>query len=158
MKNAKRIFAVTIRGAMIAAVLCGLAAGTVYAQAAPEPAPHMSHGQDKDPHPGPETKDEQVIRLSDAFPGLEAAAGHVFRARQIELPPGGRTGIMKHAGRPSITHVTAGEVLEIREGAPASIAHKAGDTVLARADVTHAWENAGNVPAMLLIVEITPDP
>ncbi len=140
MTNRMTIGPLTMRRVWIAALTSGLAVFAASAQAVPE------------------IRNEQVIRLADAFPELDAAKGHTFRARQIELPPGSRTEVMAHAGRPSITYVTGGSVSELREGAPSPVAHETGAAILARADVTHAWENVSALPASLLIVEILPNP
>lgn len=168
-----------ITTALIGMVLALVAVGSfatmrAFAQSAHDPAHGHTHGPTSGPASGsasgsalaPENdpgdgaglviKDEALIRLADAFPDLDAAAGYTFRARQVVLSPGARTALVSHAGRPSITYVTAGDVQEIRPGMAGPIARKTGDAILARADVTHAFENTGAVPAMLLIVDIVP--
>lgn len=108
------------------------------------------------PAPAPVVRVEKSIPLSEAFPENPAAAGHVFRARQIELPPGARTEMINHAGRPAITYVTQGAVREHRVGAAAPIAHGVGAATFDRGTVQHFWENAGSETAILLIVETAP--
>ncbi|MBI1250573.1 MAG: hypothetical protein GC189_03780 [Alphaproteobacteria bacterium] len=107
------------------------------------------------PAPAPVVRVEKSISLGEAFPENPAAAGYVFRARQIELPPGARTEMINHAGRPAITYVTRGAVREHRVGA-APIAHAVGAATFDRGVVQHFWENAGSEPATLLIVETVP--
>lgn len=106
--------------------------------------------------PAPVARVEKIIPLSEAFPDNPAAAAHTFRARQLVLRPGARTEEINHAGRPSITYVTRGAVLEHRRGVVAPIAHTVGAATLDRGTVTHFWENAGAEDAELLVVEVAP--
>ncbi len=101
---------------------------------------------------------EHVIDLGAAFPDVDAAADYTFRARLLRLAPGARTERIDHDGHPAITHVTEGEVLEHRDGAAAPLRRAIGDTTFDRASVAHYWENPGDAPAELLVVDVIPDP
>ena len=83
---------------------------------------------------------------------IDTVAGRKLRARLVTIDPGGNLAVHNHAGRPTLEYVVQGEVMEIRNGV--AIPHKEGDVVVATHDVTHAWENRGSVPAVLLPVDV----
>lgn len=106
--------------------------------------------------PGVTVRVEHEIALADAFPDNAVARNYIFRARQIDLAPGARSEMINHAGRPAITYVTQGSVLEFRTGEAEPIRREVGAATMDRAAISHYWENAGQTPAVLLIVEVAP--
>jgi quercetin dioxygenase-like cupin family protein len=105
----------------------------------------------------PREYDHQVIVMTDAFPKLEASAGRAFIAHKIALPPGARTPLADRAGRPAITYVIQGEVLEHRVGSAEPIRRELYAAIMGKGGVKHYWENASNAPAELLEVELASD-
>lgn len=99
--------------------------------------------------------DQKEIRIADAFPNLEPGRNSVFRARKILLAPGAETEVWSHEGRPGITFVATGEVLEHRAG-ERPLMHAAGDYTLDTKATVHSWSNPGSQPAVLLIVDLIP--
>lgn len=105
---------------------------------------------------GPVVLDDKSIPLAEAFESVEAAQGRVFRTRKIELPPGATTEMESRAGRPAIVHVVQGLVLERRMGEDRPRELQVSDTVFAGKDVTHAFENRSDRPAVLIVSEVLP--
>ena len=103
----------------------------------------------------PQILDARAIDLGKAFPSNPAAAGQIFRARKISLPPGARTEELSGAARPAIYYVTAGEVVERRNNAPPArrALHSAGVAV---SNMPLVIENASSAPAEILLVDISP--
>lgn len=141
---------------MLAAFGASMVAGAVVAAQAdagapPETAVESSPAPDG---PQPQLVDSRIIELGEAYPDNDAAAGRLFRARKIALAPGARTEELSGAERPAIYYVTAGEIVERRNGAaPAKRAlHAAG---VASAGMPLIIENASAEPAEILLVDLT---
>jgi quercetin dioxygenase-like cupin family protein len=105
----------------------------------------------------PRVLDHKTITIADAYPAIVAGQQHALHARKIELAPGARTEMIDRTGRPAITYVTRGEVLEHRDGSAEPIRHTLRAATMDKGGVRHYWENASNAPAELLVVELTQD-
>ncbi len=146
---------------LIIAALAGLLALSAVALAQPRgpsaavPAP-VALAPVSAPVPQPLVLDTKTIPLGDAFTSLPAAKDRTFRMRKIELAPGARLPMQAHGDRPAIIYIAQGVVLEHRDGEAKAIERQTGDRVLATAEITHSWENAGTRPATLLVTEILP--
>ena len=103
---------------------------------------------------GPHVLKEASIAIADAFPDLAAGQNRIFRTQILELAPGARTPLLSHQGRPAITYITAGAVVEHRDGLAEPIPHALYAATLDRAGTSHYWENVGAEPARLLIVDL----
>lgn len=79
-------------------------------------------------------------------------AGYQLRARAATIQPGGHLAVHTHQGRPTQEYVAQGTVVEVRNGQ--RFEHKAGTMVQAGNGVTHWWENHGNVPVVLVPVDV----
>jgi quercetin dioxygenase-like cupin family protein len=104
----------------------------------------------------PQVIDHKTIAIAEAFPDLAAGKDRVLHARKIELAPGARTALFDRKGRPAITYVTKGEVVEHREGA-APIQHGLHAATMDKGSTRHYWENVSAAPAELLVVELSTD-
>lgn len=104
----------------------------------------------------PAVTEDLRIDLASAFPDVQAARDHDFRARKIELAPGQRTELVNHAGRPSITYVISGVAAEHRTGAGEPLTHGPGAATMDRGGISHYWENRSGEPLVLLIVGVSP--
>jgi quercetin dioxygenase-like cupin family protein len=83
---------------------------------------------------------------------IEDISGRRLRARLVTIEPGGYVAAHSHTGRPTLEYVVQGNVIEIRNGV--EIPHGPGDVVEATNNVSHWWENRGNVPVVLLPIDV----
>ena len=121
---------------LVVAVSAGL--GTLPAQ---QPPPAENKGVTTKPH--------GVIALG---PEIEGMAGRQLRSRWTTVAPGGTIGNHSHKDRPAIEYVLEGKFTEYRNGVMRELGP--GDYVVADKDTTHAWENKGITPVVLLPVDI----
>lgn len=91
--------------------------------------------------------------LGDIFP-LAEADQRFYRGRKITVAPGGIVPIHSHKGRPAITFVAEGEIVEYRSDADGPIAHSKGGTTFDKGGVAQWWENKSDAAAILLVVDI----
>lgn len=80
----------------------------------------------------------------------------VLRARELTIAPGGIIAVHEHERRPGVAYMLEGEMVEHRNDRDAPVLRSAGDAAFERSGVTHWWENAGDVPARALVVDIVP--
>jgi quercetin dioxygenase-like cupin family protein len=78
--------------------------------------------------------------------------GLALRLRINTIAPGGSTGLHDHKEKPSIVYVVQGNVVEYRDGTTRDLAQ--GDVISQGRDHSHAIENRGNSPAVLLESEV----
>lgn len=104
----------------------------------------------------PRVSQHETIAIAEAFPELIAGKDRTLHARKLELPPGARTALIDRTGRPAITYVTRGEVLEHREGLAQPIRRSVRTATMDKGGVRHYWENANAEPAEILVVELAP--
>jgi quercetin dioxygenase-like cupin family protein len=90
-----------------------------------------------------------VIDLGAEFPGME---GRVLRLRMNTIAPRGSTGLHDHKDKPSIVYVVQGAVIEHRDGKTKDL--KVGDVISQGKDDSHALENRGSAPAVLVEAEV----
>lgn len=98
---------------------------------------------------GVTSKPLSVVDLGPEFTGME---GHVLRLRINTIAPGGSTGYHGHKDKPSIVYVVQGDVVEYRDGKTRELAQ--GAVVSQGKDHSHALENRGTSPAVLLESEV----
>ena len=79
-------------------------------------------------------------------------AGRLLRARAVTIEPGGHTAAHTHVNRPTLEYVQQGNVIEIRNGV--EVPHAAGEIVPAGNGVSHYWVNRGNVPVVLIPIDV----
>lgn len=80
-----------------------------------------------------------------------------LRMRHFTIEPGGRVPIHSHGDRPSILYFISGEAIEHNSLCAVPIVHKAGESAAEfGADVVHWWANEGDVPAVLVSVDVIP--
>jgi len=78
--------------------------------------------------------------------------GLALRLRINTIAPGGSTGLHDHKEKPSIVYVVQGNVVEYRDGTTRDLTQ--GDVISQGKDNSHAIENRGNSPAVLLESEV----
>lgn len=85
-----------------------------------------------------------------------AIPGRQFRLRQLDVKPGGVVPWHSHGNRPAMIYIVSGEIVEYASNCAAPIVHKAGDVASEKAGTSHWWQNTGNVPAVLISVDLFP--
>lgn len=98
---------------------------------------------------GVSSKPLGMVDLGTEFPGMEGLA---LRLRINTIAPGGSTGLHDHKEKPSIVYVVQGNVVEYRDGTTRDLTQ--GDVISQGKDNSHAIENRGNSPAVLLESEV----
>jgi quercetin dioxygenase-like cupin family protein len=94
-----------------------------------------------------------TMALDGEFDGLE---GHVLRAREVTVLPGGQVAVHQHTSRPGVAYVLEGEAVEHRQGLEDPIAHSKGSTAFEKTGTIHWWENESQEVVRVLVVDIVP--
>lgn len=147
-----------LRGlALGAAVLAlGVAAKAAFAGECPADK-RVADGQGQKPGPGMPSGVTDVVRAStDLSKEPLGVKGRQFRLRQLEMQPGGIVPWHSHNDRPAMIYIVSGEVVEYASNCAVPITHKAGDVSPEKSGVSHWWKNTGNVPAVLISVDLFP--
>jgi quercetin dioxygenase-like cupin family protein len=98
-----------------------------------------------------------VVRATTDLAKEPAAVnGRQFRLRQLDVKPGGIVPWHSHDNRPAMIYIVSGEIVEYASNCTVPIVHKPGDVASERAGTSHWWQNTGNVPAVLISVDLFP--
>lgn len=92
---------------------------------------------------------DMVVTMTDLAKEPVAIQGRQFRARKLEIQPGGIVPWHSHADRPAILLIASGEVTEYASTCKTPIVHKAGDITAERAPTSHWWKNTGSQPVVI---------
>ncbi len=107
-----------------------------------------------------DTTGVEAIRALGAIPlagEFDAAPdGHVLRARELVIAPGGVVGVHAHTGRPGVAYILEGELLEHRSDEDEPVLRQAGDASFEYSGLLHWWHNNGETTARALVVDIVP--
>jgi quercetin dioxygenase-like cupin family protein len=105
-----------------------------------------------------ETKGVSVdsIDLLALAPQVPELKGYALRIRKIILEPGAVIAHHNHANRPIAVYVVSGEFTEVRDDTP-EITRRPGDQWTEGADVAHWGANRGQVPNVLIAVDVVPE-
>ncbi len=91
---------------------------------------------------------KDVLGVAPQIPELK---GYALRIRKITLEPGAVIAHHSHANRPVTAYVVSGEFTEVRDdGGP-------GEQWVEGADVVHWNANRGQVPTVVIVVDIVPE-
>jgi quercetin dioxygenase-like cupin family protein len=107
------------------------------------------------PAPIRETKGVEISHVEslDLSPWAHDTKGRQLRIRKLVFQPGGVVGLHSHDDRPDASYLVQGELTEYREGG--YVKRRPGDTVhTAGKNVTHWVANEGNMPAVLIVVDV----
>ena len=80
--------------------------------------------------------------------------GRHFRARRLDIAPGGIVPWHSHGDRPAMILVTEGEIFEYASTCTTPILHKAGDVAAERGQTAHWWKNEGKVPVVIYAFDL----
>ena len=105
-------------------------------------------------HPtAPNAVTDDVVGSIDLGPQI-GVAGRDLRLRRLVVQPGGIVPFHSHDGRPALIITVSGEITEHRSTCAVPIVHRAGEVSRETAEVSHYWQNHGNVPAILLSADV----
>ncbi|MEM9321142.1 MAG: cupin domain-containing protein [Pseudomonadota bacterium] len=80
-----------------------------------------------------------------------------MRLRHFTIEPGGRVPVHSHGDRPSILYFVSGEATEHNAYCAEPIVHKPGESAAEFGPgIVHWWSNEGDVPVVLISVDIVP--
>jgi quercetin dioxygenase-like cupin family protein len=78
----------------------------------------------------------------------------LFRARRLDIKPGGIVPWHSHDNRPAMIYIVQGTVTEYASTCAVPIVHRAGDISPERLGTSHWWQNTGKETAVLISVDI----
>lgn len=98
-----------------------------------------------------------VVREEVELDGWRETPPLRMRMRHFTIEPGGQVPLHSHGDRPSILYFISGEATEHSSLCAVPIVHKAGESAGEfGADIVHWWANEGDVPAVLVSVDLIP--
>ena len=89
-------------------------------------------------------------------PQIPEMAGYALRIRQITMEPGAVVAHHTHAERPIAVYVISGEFTEVPDDGPA-ITRGPGTQWVEGAEMMHWGANRGQVPTVLIAVDVVPE-
>ena len=89
-------------------------------------------------------------------PQIPEMAGYALRIRQITMEPGAVVAHHTHAERPIAVYVISGEFTEVPDDGPA-ITRGPGSQWVEGAEMMHWGANRGEVPTVLIAVDVVPE-
>lgn len=133
----------------VAAALLGAAASLVQAGECPADQRRPDgKGMPQSTEPASGVTDK-VIASTELSKEPVAIGGRLFRARRLDIAPGGVVPWHSHADRPALLLISTGEITEYASTCAVPIVHKAGDITPERNPTQHWWKNHGKVPVVI---------
>ena len=80
--------------------------------------------------------------------------GRLFRARKLDIAPGGVVPWHSHGDRPALLLIASGEITEYASTCAVPIQHKAGDITPERSPTSHWWKNTGTKPVVIYAFDL----
>lgn len=115
----------------------------------------VADGKGQKPGPtAPKDVTDKIIAMTDLTKEQLGIKDRLFRARQLEIKPGGIVPWHSHADRPAMIYVVSGEIVEYASTCAVPIVHRAGEVTAERAPTSHWWQNTGTVPVVLISVDL----
>jgi quercetin dioxygenase-like cupin family protein len=140
------------RRVIAVAALAVLAAVSIAAQAGECPADKIvADGKGQAMNKAEAAKDvtDKVIASTDLAKEPVAIAGRAFRARRLDIGPGGVVPWHAHGDRPALILIASGEITEYASTCAVPIRHQAGDITAERNPTQHWWKNHGTTPVVI---------
>ena len=94
-----------------------------------------------------------AIKLGPEFPQIPEAEHYEMRGRYVTVAAGGIVPIHSHAGRPAVTYVIAGEIVEHRSDESGALVRRAGDVTIDDDGIAQWWENKTDRPVTMFVVD-----
>jgi quercetin dioxygenase-like cupin family protein len=144
------------RIALAGLVATGFALGATAASAGECPADkRVADGQGQKPGPtAPKDVTDKIIAVTDLTKEALGIKDRLFRARQLDIKPGGIVPWHSHGDRPAMIYVVSGEVTEYASTCAVPIVHRAGEVAAERAPTSHWWQNTGTTTSVLISVDL----
>jgi quercetin dioxygenase-like cupin family protein len=92
---------------------------------------------------------DTVVASTDLAHEPVMITGRLFRARKLEIAPGGVVPWHSHGDRPAQILIASGEITEYASTCAVPIVHKAGDITAERHPTSHWWKNHGAAPVVI---------
>jgi quercetin dioxygenase-like cupin family protein len=92
---------------------------------------------------------DKVITSTELAKEPVAIQGRLFRARLLEIGPGGVVPWHSHGDRPALILISSGEITEYASTCAVPIVHKAGDVTAEKNPTSHWWKNHGTTPVVI---------
>jgi len=105
----------------------------------------------------PKDVTDTVLAAIDLSKENVKANDHQFRARKLDIAPGGVVPWHSHGDRPALLLIASGEITEYASTCAIPLVHKAGE-VSVDAGRSHWWQNTGKKPVVLISADILHDP
>ena len=99
------------------------------------------------------TEELARIELEQQFPDLPAAKGYIMRSRRLTILSGQKTKLENYTGKPAITYIISGDILENRSDEK-SLIRRAGEYSVGNNGISYYWENPTQEQVILWIVDI----
>ena len=106
---------------------------------------------------GPSGVTDAVVTSIDVAKEPLSIQGRQFRARKLDIAPGGVVPWHSHGDRPALLLIASGEITEYASTCAIPLVHKAGE-VSVDAGRSHWWQNTGKKPVVLISADILHDP
>ena len=95
-----------------------------------------------------------VIVSTDLAKERVAVQDRLFRARRLEIKPGGVVPWHSHDDRPAMIYVVKGTIVEYASSCKEPIVHHAGDVAPERLGTSHWWKNTGDEDVVLIVSDL----
>ena len=144
------------RFALVGLVATGFALGAGPVAAGECPADkRVADGRGQKPGPtAPKDVTDKIIAMTDLTKEALGIKDRLFRARQLDIKPGGIVPWHSHGDRPAMIYVVSGEVTEYASTCAVPIVHRAGEVAAERAPTSHWWQNTGSTTSVLISVDL----
>jgi quercetin dioxygenase-like cupin family protein len=97
---------------------------------------------------------DTVVTAIDVAKEPLSVQGRLFRARKLDIAPGGVVPWHSHGDRPALLLIASGEITEYASTCAVPIQHKAGDITPERNPTSHWWKNTGNKPVVIYAFDL----
>jgi quercetin dioxygenase-like cupin family protein len=92
---------------------------------------------------------DKVVTATELAKEPVAINGRLFRARRLDIAPGGVVPWHSHGDRPALILISSGEIVEYASTCAVPIVHKAGDITAEKNPTAHWWKNLGTTPVVI---------
>ena len=134
----------------LSAIAAALAAGSAFAGECPaDKVVADGKGQPMADHAARGVTDKVITSTDLAKEKSATVPGRLFRARRLDIAPGGIVPWHSHGDRPAMILITEGEIYEYASTCTVPILHKSGDIAAERGATAHWWKNEGKVPVVI---------
>ena len=103
---------------------------------------------------GPSGVTDVVITSTELAKEPVSIQGRLFRARKLDIAPGGVVPWHSHSDRPALLLIATGEITEYASTCAVPIVHKAGDITPERSPTSHWWKNSGKQPVVIYAFDL----